>query len=353
MNDADLAAALLRVAVDEPPSSVGPTMRDWDQWRWYAQLQRVVPELVELVAVRGELDRAQERQLRSMQGDAMTWAVRLEYHLLSVVDLLDKRGIDYAVLKGLATAHLDYPVPEWRQIGDIDLLVSPASFAAAIELIERDGWLQGYALPKGHRRFTHAVTFIKDNIELDLHQHIAHRAIGLMVPTDELLAKHRPYRVAGRQLWALSDVDRLIHAALHAHLSRGETKRLSSAADVLVMATRRRSEAAAVAERSSSWSIGNLVNTGVRAAFAAADLTVPDAWQDAFRQQPPPRWTERVHLAEPVRPWATELAYLARLPTWSDRSRYVGGHLAGVDGAGGIGRRVAYLRRKITGGHAP
>jgi hypothetical protein len=349
LRDAELATALLRVIADET-SNVGPTAADWERWRWYAQLQRVVPLLVELVARQAELEEAQERQLRAAQGDAMTWAVRLEHQLLRAADILDEQAIPYAVLKGLATAHLDYPAPEWRQIGDIDLLVAPDRFATTIELFERAGWVQGYALPRGHRRFTHAVTFIKDNIELDLHQHIAHRAIGLMVPTEELLTARRSYTIAGRSLWALSDTDRLIHGALHAQLSSGTTKRLSSVADVLVMSHRSPGIATAVIDRALGWSVAHLVAASISAAFSGADLPLPDSWRHSQGRIPEPRWTERIHLEQPQRPWALEAAYLSRLPTWHDRCLYIGGHVVGQEGGRGRGAvraRLRYLASKL------
>jgi len=352
LNDAELASALLRTAVGASPRSV-PTNARWPRWRWYAQRQRVVPLLYHLATVPdATLDPAQTRELRTIQGDAMVWAVRLEHKLLETAEVFDDHAVPYAVLKGLATAHLDYPLPEWRQFGDIDVLVAPDRFADAIRVLEGRGWSQAYALPRGHRRFTHAVTFTKDNIELDLHQHIAHRAIGLLVPTTQLLANRRHYNVAGRPLWALSDADRLVHAALHAYLSRGETKRLSSVADVLAMAARRPELAPVVTERAGLWSVANLVSVSVSAAFAAADLELPPAWREPLAKIAAPRWVERAHLEIPGRPWTVELAYLSRLPTWSDRARYIGGHLSGSDRRRGVrtfGERLAYLWSKVRG----
>jgi hypothetical protein len=356
LSDADLARSLLRTLVGSPATTV-PSAHDWGSWRWFAQRQRVVPLLYQLAnTVDHDLRPDQARELRSIQGNVLVWAVRLEHQLLEIAGRLNENCVAFAVLKGLATAHLDYPSAEWRQFGDIDLLVAPECFAQAIELLEKDGWVQGYALPRGHRSFTHAVTFTKHNVEVDLHQRVAHRAIGLMVPTGELLRQRRSYAVADQPLWALSDVHRLIHAALHASLSRGETRRLSSIADVLVMSQQRPDLARFVADEAVAWSTGNLVMTSIATAHEAAGLQLPDVWNEARADLPTPSWEERVHLDERRRPWAVELAYLRRLPTWGDRSRYIGGHLYGVGGQGGMRstiRRVTYLSSKARSRRPP
>ena len=175
--------------------------------------------------------------------------------MVAVADLLDLVDVPYAVLEGAGIAHLDYADPGRRQFGDVDLLVHPTHLLlCSVPRSRADGWSVGYAVPPHHERFTHALTYRKRGViaEIDLHQRIAHRALGLLVPTSELLATRVPFDLAGRQLWALSDVDRLIHACVHMVGSRGTYRRLSSVADVVVLSRRLESHAFEALDRARS-----------------------------------------------------------------------------------------------------
>ncbi len=96
--------------------------------------------------------------------------VRMVYEprLAEVLAAFAAAGIDVRVLKGSALAHLDYPDPQHRPTGDIDVLVRGEQIDAAIELFVREGATRldpdpvpGYAavvgkgatlLPGGRRR---------------------------------------------------------------------------------------------------------------------------------------------------------------------------------------------------------
>ena len=336
----------------QPRSGVITDAR-WDRWCWYAQLERVVPLLyMRGLHNDGLLSVTQQHALRAMQGDAMVWAVRVEHQMLEAIKTLSDAGVQAVVLKGMATAHLDYPDSSWRQVGDADLLVDAADFVPALSALEAEGWRQEYELPRGHLRFTHAVTLIRNSVELDLHQRIAHRAIGLLIPTSELFAARVGYEVAGRELFALSATDRLIHAAIHAQLSSGATKRLSSVADVLVLADGLQGDAVEVLKQARQWSVANIVQKAVHSAYEASALEVPEGWRasgDRSDVATTP-WVERVHLKENPTPWKREFAYLCLMHSWFDRGRYVLGHVGGPEGTTGLrgwSTRLAYLWRKV------
>lgn len=280
--------------------------------------------------------------------------VQLEHHLISVSALLAERGIRSAVLKGGATAHLDYPDPTWREFGDIDLLIDPANLQPARQLIENAGWDQGYPLPRWHDRFTHAVTFVRDHMELDLHQRVAHRALGLLIPSGELLDRAIVMPLGCASVRALEPVDRLVHAAVHA-ATAGRDASLSSLADVLVLTARHAHLAGDTLERVERWGVRATFERGLHTAFAVAGLDVPSEWMDA-RQLPTRRRDRLVDMAHDGgrgRRVIDELAFVALIGSWSDRLRYVGGHLApGHDyasrhGGRGIAARWRYLRRKL------
>ena len=63
----------------------------------------------------------------------MTRALVLEDLLLEVVEMLAAAGIEIRCIKGPAVAHLDYPAPELRSFGDIDLLVRSEHFDDAAQ----------------------------------------------------------------------------------------------------------------------------------------------------------------------------------------------------------------------------
>ena len=312
-------------------SSSFPDRASWSEWFWFARVERVTPLLYELVdTVPTDLTDEQRGEVYQHQGVVMTRCVQLEHHMLALATGLRARGIRVVVLKGGATSHVDYPDPSLREFSDIDLLVDPGDREAAIAIVEESGWRRGYALPRGHDEFTHAVTYVRDQMELDLHQRLGHRALGLLVPPAEVLVRAVPFEVAGIEVWALDTTDRLIHACLHSVSARPADRRLSSVVDVLLLADRHAHLADEVVERAEHWRVRSLVEHAVRDAFATAQLVLPNAWTIATRR--PLRRRDRLvdwaYLRPVRRPWVEELAYLRLLGGWRSRSRYAGGYFA-------------------------
>ena len=329
-SDADRRAALLRFAVGAI-GPVAPAAATWLEWSLFARRERVIPLLYHLVdTVATDLTDDQRSDLRQRQGEVLSRCVRLEHQLLVVTGLLRASGVRSAVLKGAATAHLDYPDASWREFGDVDILVDATDMPRAAAAVEAAGWHQGYALPRGHERFTHAVTYVHEAAELDLHQQIAHRALGLRVPTRALLDHAVLYVLAGTELLALDDVDRFIHAAVHATSSRGRFRQMSSAADVLVMVHGRPHLAEDALERAEQWCVRSVVERAVRDASAAARLAAPDEWIRAMRRPIRHRdpLVDRAYLSSVRRPVVEELAYLRLLDGWRARWHYATGYLS-------------------------
>jgi hypothetical protein len=322
-----------------------------------AGVERVTPLLYQIVAtVPTDLDDDQRKQIWWLQRKALERSVRLEHHLLAITAQLSPRGIRFGVLKGAATAHLDYPDPSWREFVDIDVLVEPADLQRATAALAPDGWAQGYALPRGHGEFTHAVTLVHERAELDLHQRIGHRALGILVPTRELLDRATPFEIAGVELRSLDEINRLIHAALHAVSSRGVSRRLSSLADVLLLADRRSHLASEALARAEGWRVRSLVERAVVDAYDAAQLDVEANWAAAMRSpvRQRDRLVDRAYLGAWRRPVAEELAYLRVIDGWGTRWRYVRGYLAtdpeyaSQHGRRGLRAQAGYLARKLT-----
>ena len=313
------------------PGPVVPNRIDWPHWEQPASADRVMPLLYELVAtVPTDLLEKQRERIWWLQRAVLLHAVRLEHHLIAVALRFSELEIPFAVLKGAATAHVDYPDPWRREFVDIDVLIDPADLRRATAMLASEGWVQGYALPRGHEEHTHAVTFTFERVELDLHQRIGHRALGILVPTREVLDRATPFEIGGVELWSLDEIDRLIHAALHTVSSRGVGRRLSSLADVLLIADRRSHLAGDVLARAERWRVRSLVERAVIEAYEAAQLDVNPSWAIAMRLpvRRRDRLVDRAYLGAGRRPVAEELAYLRLMQGWGTRWRYVRGYLA-------------------------
>ncbi len=341
------------------PDAADPDAADAGAWLSLAEEHRIVPLLY--VAARADgagawAGTATSERIRTLQLDVASAAVRVEHGTLVALDLLDAAGIRWALLKGVATAHLDHADPSWRQFGDVDLLVAPGDLALARGALEGAGWRQAYALPGKHEPFTHAITFHSSaSVELDVHQRVGHRALGWLVPTEALLRDRVSFELAGRTVWALSDLDRTIHACIHSVASRGEYRRLSSVADVLLLSYLHEDRAAEVIERAAGWRVRSLVEAGVRDAWRAAQLPLPDGWAAAFRAPAARRsWlVDRAYLGERRRPLTEELAHLRHLPDTRDRASYLWGLVApgaeyrAVKGRRGVRSQLRYLWQRL------
>lgn len=332
------------------PPLVAPTAADWSGWSFAARTERVVPLLYRMIDhTPTDLDDGQRAEIRQLMGAVMCRCVQLEHHAVQVTRALLDTEIRTVLLKGLATAHLDYPDPNLREFSDIDILVSPADLDRAMAVVERAGWVQGYELHEGHRPFTHAVTFVRDGMELDLHQRVAHRALGRLIPTEQLVSRARAFELAGAEVFALDDVDRLIHSAVHAVASGPAAERLSSLADVLLGAAEQSSLAASILDRADANGVRPLVERGIRRSFQVARLAMPEAWGTAMSQPGRRRvaLVDHAYLAGYRRPVLEELAHMQQLPLWRERAAYIIGFLAGRRAGASLPARLRYVWRKL------
>lgn len=141
--------------------------------------------------------------------------------------LLTDAGIDFRVLKGLASAHLDYPGPHYRQTGDVDLLVRSGTVQAVVDLLAS---IDARPLPDTSRSpwTTKGLTLRRDpGIELDLHNRLFVRSR----PDDFLLDEPPdPQSIPG--LPALQPAGRLVNAAGAFMLSTVGSRRMSGLFDI-------------------------------------------------------------------------------------------------------------------------
>ena len=90
-------------------------------------------------------------------------------HLVKVQEalfqLFNDNGINAVVIKGTA-ASVNYPVPEYRMKGDIDLLVHEDEHALAAKLLVENGYTK-----LSHETEYH-MNFVKDHVDIELHRSI-------------------------------------------------------------------------------------------------------------------------------------------------------------------------------------
>lgn len=138
-----------------------------------------------------------------------------------MADLLTSSGIDFRVLKGLATAVLDHRKAGLRQTSDVDLLVRPGDFDRACRAIASSG--------ASKMSSTEVETTFRGTagVEIDLH----HRLFRFGRVDDAVLFDD-PEPLPNGLGHALPAIARLVHASAHLMIKPPGRRRLSSLVDV-------------------------------------------------------------------------------------------------------------------------
>jgi hypothetical protein len=167
-----------------------------------------------------------EQRLRFLAAQARSWTA-----VHSLGRRLDQHGIRWALLKGFAIAHTSYPRADLRYSVDMDVLVGPADFEAAVGLLSRrpadssDGayelldvnWPLLARLVPGQQRLR-----APNGTLLDLHWHLLNQPTvrsAFRFDTAALLAAAG--RTAELDLPTLAPADQLLHTGVHAALAGG------------------------------------------------------------------------------------------------------------------------------------
>lgn len=267
--------------------------------------------LLEIAELHGVVPMVRER-LGTMRGGSQTatgdidptTALAAATHLRALGDLarigeaLGASGVRWLVIKGPASSELLWEKPEHREYTDLDILVSPGSFATALdaltdagfELLERN-WdlLLDRRRGQVHLRAPH-VTLV------DLHWDLI--AEGdlrdeFRIDTEAIIGRSTEERIGATPVWVLEPIDRLLHLALHACLSGGH--RLIWLKDIEAACTASPVNWEAVVERAHAMSIGPLVGLILRRTNAVLDATlVPSAVIRALESNRSWRWVTRL-----------------------------------------------------------
>lgn len=148
-------------------------------------------------------------------------------HLSTLADLgplataFDGAGIRWAVVKGPVAAAVLWPAPDMRDYLDLDVIVEPARFADAIDVLHALGAEQldrNWSLVRRQHRAELSFVLPHGTL-LDLHWHPVNDARlrrRLRWPVGPMLERRRTVSVGSLTLPTLDPVDTALHMAYHA-----------------------------------------------------------------------------------------------------------------------------------------
>jgi len=174
-----------------------------------------------------------DAEVANVRRNLALWRLNLWAVCESVVAQLAEGGVESRVLKGLATSRLDYPRPELRDTGDVDLLVWPDQLDHAIDLLHAIGCVnhspdhEDLDLGKG-RTLLHP-----RRAQIDLHTRLniyKRQDVGILMANPEPI----PNSIG----LAMPVELRLIHAISHLVYTPPGGRRLSGLADVSAIVAR-------------------------------------------------------------------------------------------------------------------
>lgn len=190
--------------------------------------------------------------------------------LREVLGRLAGAQIEVRVLKGCASAVLDYAGPTERFTSDVDLLVRDNQFQDALECIGgvaqrppvRTAWERRYEKA--------ATTQVESGVHVDLHRRIAQGYFGLRIPEDELWGHRERLAIGDQVAWALDGPGRLLHEGLHVAVSNQFG--LHSARDIPQLVLSGAVDWEVAIDRAGRWGIDGLFAVGVLRAWAEFDV---------------------------------------------------------------------------------
>lgn len=181
----------------------------------------------------------QRAEAVALRQSAMMGDLFIESVLMDLADTFDKGGINWRLVKGLATSRVLYESSSQRSTGDIDVIVHPDQYHEALDLLRATGRIvsehpqQGPVTAKHYR----CETLVHDSgVELDIHRFIDGTIPRFRIPTEVMFGGPQTVSISGRQFLAPCTPVLILHAMLH--LSTGKTgpnslARLSTLVDLL------------------------------------------------------------------------------------------------------------------------
>lgn len=138
---------------------------DWETVFCIGRKHGITALLYDAIRETAALDRTLEEKVSFDANATVLQNYRLLFLGRSVLELLEKKGIRAAILKGCCTGSF-YPVPELRKTGDLDiLLLEKARLNEACKLLEESGFIKEEVQQANH----HVSYKTKKGIDVELH----------------------------------------------------------------------------------------------------------------------------------------------------------------------------------------
>jgi hypothetical protein len=255
-----------------------------------AALAHRVDGLLAAAVADGVLPATEAQRLAIMQthADSMSGCLRLEAALLEVLGIFEEAGMQVAVLRGVAAAHLEYPNPSLRSFGDIDLLVPPGLVERAVPLLKAAGFTPDSSPVAAGRWDPTGLAFVADDqLEIDLYDHVIGGPLASTIPATELWRDLSVFELAGTPISALSPEARLISACLRA--SVGPPSRLIALRDVVQLVLGGLVDVSRVHHLAQEWGVRAFLAGAIEQAwqaFALADVVALSKWAQRYRPTP-------------------------------------------------------------------
>jgi len=247
---------------------------------------------------------------------------------LLAVEVLESAAVETRVLKGSGVAYLDYADPALRPFIDVDLLIRPHQFDAAVAALVAAGYIRIFPEPRPafDRRFSKGTSFTApDGFELDLHRTFVMGPYGLTLDLEELWKRSQEFDLAGRTLSALGAEERLLHACYHAALGDAPPRLLPrrDIAEMLLFGEHDLDRLYQLSTASRADSVLAHAVCSTWETLAITDSVALSAWASAYRTPDRDRKDIDVYLRPQSNYAAKSIAALRALPKWRDRVAFL------------------------------
>lgn len=268
-------------------ASVGPRVIDsigWNALLEWAVSQRVVGLLNAGASTIARLDERQREELTEQFRAAMQTCLLVESAVAAISNLLERAGVDWRLLKGVATSRLLYPDAGWRIFSDVDILVRPEDLDRSLDALLPITAVGAPVLPGRVRTRAWQEWQITDTrgAGIDVHHAVAGSLVTSRLPVDLFFDRPLSVSVGGRRVLTPDLAVSFVHSVMH--LTTGG-RRLSTVPDLVRLARLIDPDDERVSELLSARTTRALFIWGLNEAANWVDL--PEAW-NAHRSEHAP-----------------------------------------------------------------
>jgi Uncharacterised nucleotidyltransferase len=279
-----LKSVVLRFGLDEPASPTPVDAHDWRELLGWARAHNLIGQLSAAAPTSFELSTEQSDSLDSACEEAAMPALAIEASAVEVRQLLDVAGIEWRVLKGLATSRLLYTDPAQRSSRDIDILVRPPDLEPALDALASITGEQAEPQAGPVRAAMLKERQITDTrgVAIDVHQAIEGSLVTSRLPVAPLFAEPQSVIVGGVPLQGMNIPAMFVHSVLH---STSGGAQLSTLPDLGRLARMVDPDESIVGDLLAGRQQRDLFAWSLQ--LAATQIPIPLAWREyAERHQP-------------------------------------------------------------------